>query len=778
MLHLRISYKQTLNTIENIEHTLGGAKMVEKTSKNLLLLAILAIAFAYRFSLMTMNTFPPGADIGLYESVIKSITSGKTNFFWNYYQMGGGLSVTNPGYSIFAAFVISMTGLPDYLAQALVASFFSAFIVLCAFLIVRRVWSELAGFIVAVLVTFSASDIVMLNWAGYPTIITLMLIPIVFYLFLHPSKLSSKSYLAVTSILISAIFLTEIFSAFVFIAITIFALFIGALFSKKTGLSKKQAISWLMPIAFGALLVSPYLVNIVPVYFSSEGTITGTVSEVSQAVLETSLIPLEIICLCLIPVFLFFVFSKYQNGKFLSMPTILFASWILVPALATQSYLFGVYLTYELFLYFLALPVIICVGLVIANSPNALSRVAPILGNSIKLKIKAKPAFNLSTKALTVALLSILIVFTLFTPLFALPNVGVSQADYFQVMTPSEYQAIQWVKAYTPVGSVCVADAEFGWWLSGFAQRPTLSAVDPQYLILQHEVGPANVATNLLTADYLIDNGLIQIEQAGAYANGNTHEILAILNNTSIHPTVFSINDTQISVLYTENGAPQQLSLAEFTNTNTYVESNLDNASFIITRENPLLNVTEEITLFKGVSFAEISFILQNNTGNVNFDWLQLPFQSRGFPLQYANSIAIVDNVMHELSQIVFPEGKLGSDVVMQENPSSYELIYNLQGNSTSKISFFVGLCQFNPDTETNQANYYNNLIENNTENYLDTISNLPLNCFDYQTEISEWNISYIAVTDFDSLPRFYDDPMFALVFKNDQVAIFKVIKS
>ena len=154
-----------------------------------------------------------------------------------------------------------------------------------------------------------------------------------------------------------------------------------------------------MPIAFGALLVSPYLVNIVPVYFSSEGTITGTVSEVSQAVLETSLIPLEIICLCLIPVFLFFVFSKYQNGKFLSIPAILFASWILVPALSTQSYLFGVYLNYELFLYFLALPVIVCVGLVIANSPNVLSHVAQILSKSIKLKIKAKPAFNISKKA-------------------------------------------------------------------------------------------------------------------------------------------------------------------------------------------------------------------------------------------------------------------------------------------------------------------------------------------------------------------------------------------
>ena len=163
-----------------------------------------------------------------------------------------------------------------------------------------------------------------------------------------------------------------------------------------------------------------------------------------------------------------------------------------------------------------------------------------------------------------------MVVVVLFTPLFALPNVGVAQANFFQVMNPSEYQAIQWVKTNTPAGSVCVADAEFGWWLSGFAQRPTLSAVDPQYLILQHEVAPATVATNLLTADYLMDNGLIQIKQHGAYANGNTHEILAILNDSYLHPTVFSINDTQISILYRDNGAPQQLSLAGFTQTSTH----------------------------------------------------------------------------------------------------------------------------------------------------------------------------------------------------------------
>ncbi len=168
----------------------------------------------------------------------------------------------------------------------------------------------------------------------------------------------------------------------------------------------------------------------------------------------------------------------------------------------------------------------------------------------------------MSKKVATAVFLVVVIILVLFTPLFSLPNIGVVQADYFQVMNPSEYQAIQWVKANSSVGSVCVADAEFGWWLSGFAQRPTLSAVDPQYLILQHEVGPAAVATDLLKADYLVDNGLIEVQQAGAYSNDNTHEILAESNSSYVHPPVFILNDTQISLLYRQNGLPQQLSLS------------------------------------------------------------------------------------------------------------------------------------------------------------------------------------------------------------------------
>src|SRR3972149_10886661 len=206
--------------------------MLKLSGKHALLLLIVATAFTYRFMLMTFNTFPPGADIGLHESVIKSIAVGKEGFFWNYYQMGGGVSGTNPGYHIFVASVTAMTGVPDYLAHSLVASFFSALIVIVAFLFVRSAWSESASFIAAFLVAFSGGDIAILIWGGYPNVITLLLIPLVFYLFLQRSKFSLVTYLTLTSFLVGAMFLTHLFSAFIFAAITIVTLLILAVFPR------------------------------------------------------------------------------------------------------------------------------------------------------------------------------------------------------------------------------------------------------------------------------------------------------------------------------------------------------------------------------------------------------------------------------------------------------------------------------------------------------------------------------------------------------------------
>src|SRR3990170_2723503 len=116
--------------------------MFKLSKSHLLLFLIVVFSFLYRVFLMLWASYPPGADIGLHNSIIHSITqSGNTNFLWNYYHMGAGVSLTFPGYQIFVSYIILMTGLPDTLAHALIASLFSSLIVVVAFLITRKVWA-------------------------------------------------------------------------------------------------------------------------------------------------------------------------------------------------------------------------------------------------------------------------------------------------------------------------------------------------------------------------------------------------------------------------------------------------------------------------------------------------------------------------------------------------------------------------------------------------------------------------------------------------------------
>src|SRR5512137_2166298 len=116
--------------------------MLKAPKKAILLLAVFAFAFIYRLTLLLWNGFPPGADIGLHNSVIYSIINhGNVDFLYNFYHIGGGISLTFPGYHIFTAAIMMLSGLPEYVAQAAVVALFSSLLVIGAFLITKRVWS-------------------------------------------------------------------------------------------------------------------------------------------------------------------------------------------------------------------------------------------------------------------------------------------------------------------------------------------------------------------------------------------------------------------------------------------------------------------------------------------------------------------------------------------------------------------------------------------------------------------------------------------------------------
>ncbi len=769
--------------------------MFKTSHKYLLLFLVLAFAFSYRMVLLHWETYPPGADIGLHESVVNSIinSQGKTDFMWNNYQMGGGLSLTFPGYHIFVSHIVLMTGIPDYLVHSLVAAFFSSFIVLCAFLIGRRVWGESTGFIVAVLVAISRFDVEMLLWGGFPNAVTLLLIPVVFYLYLERDRFSLVPFLVTTTILSGAIFLSHSLSAVMFVCITFSTVIIATVFSKRLNTSKKHVLTWLLPIFLGAILVSPFLVEAAPSYLGANSeTFTGGVSDIRLALLSTRVLPMEWVLPLFASVIFFFLFSRKYKGKFLTVPVLLLTLWILVPMLFTQAYLVGVYTDYNRFLYFILLPLILLIALGIDHVAGFFSRITDTYLSLTKKKSQTKKtskisglSSRLSRKRIYAGFaIGFLIFAFLAVPIFLTPFRGVEIQSFYQTMNDPGYEAMQWARQNTPDGSVFVSDAYYGWWFSGFAQRPTLSAVDPQYLALAREFEPAKVVKSLLDTDYMIDNGLIQVREDGGYIGRHNPVILAKLNWTYFPYSFLSFNNSKTRIQYRVGDSPQFLYLDQLPVKDMRIENGTEHATIIVEKGNDFFNYTQLTTVYKGVRFVDVSIKVESTVEGVSIDYIQFFVNSKGRVIHMQNNtVGLLDEGVKAFAQMIFNKEQPEVNKINAENPCILEFFYNLQGESKSEIQLSVTAysvtddLSFYQDPETTEE-YFSKIMAENLVSSHELLSDLPLDVFDYQKAVRNWDISYIACRDSEILPKFVNDPSFSLVFINDEVAIFTVKKA
>src|SRR5665647_708429 len=624
--------------------------MFKANRKYLLLFLIFTFSFIYRMLLMLWDTFPSGADIGLHNSVIYSITgSGNTNFLYNFYHIGGGTSLTFPDYHIFASGIMMMTGLPEYTAHAAIVALFSSLIVLCAFLITKSIWSESAAYIVAFLVAISRFDIEMLLWGGYPNVITLMLIPLTFYLFLQKDHFTLTPFLVSTSILAGSIFLTHSLSAGIFIIVTFTTALFILIAPKKIGTSRKTVVYWLLPIVIGVILVSPFLMQAVPTYLSDNSSAPGVqgVNDINSAILSTRILSLDLVLPLFLIIVAFALFSKTYKGRFFTLPTLLLSMMLFVPLFLTQGYLFGFIIDYNRFLYFLILPVMIFIALLMDHGALFF---ANIIGTYRALTNQVKKAEKITNKKIAWLLahltnktiygaftLFFLLFSFIFIPVFMTPsqNVGETIQSFYQVMNNPGWKAIQWIKQNTPTNSVFVSDALYGWWLGGFAQRPTLSAVDPQYITSARELAPAKNATYLLDTDYLVDNNMTQVREDGGYLARHNPEILADLNWTYFPYSFFNFDSSQNEIKYEVNGSLHSLYLADLAVTDMQMEKGADYVTIVVSRGNGLFNYTQFTTAYKGSSFVNVTSTLDSTPPGVSFGWVNIDVQSKGTQIAY-----------------------------------------------------------------------------------------------------------------------------------------------
>ncbi len=786
--------------------------MREVNHRYLLLAAIFVFSFAFRMLLIFWDGYPPGADIGLHNSVIYSITgSGNVDYFYNFFHIGGGPSLTFPGYHIFMATVFMLTGLPEFMAHGVVVALFSSLLVLCTYLITKRVFSESAALIVAFLAAISRFDIEMLMWAGYPNAITLMLIPLTFYLYLERERFTKLPYFASTAILVGSLFLTHSLSAGVFVSIAGATILGTLLFPKKLGTTRKTALYWILPILFGAILIAPFITEAIPAYLHESSYLAGAsaANDIGSATLSTRVLSLGFVLplFGLIPAFA--VFSKRFFNRWFTLPAFLLSMWVLVCLVFTQGYLVKFPFDYNRFLYFLILPLLVFMAVLINYGSeffaHTIDTYQTLTQKMQPVKKTVNKHVNRITKVFThknlytIFATAFLIFSFVALPIFMSPvynNVGQSIQSYYQTMDNQGWEALQWVKNNTEGNAVFVTDALYGWWLGGFAQRPTLSAVDPQFLALNREVDNATFARNILDTDYLIDNGYLQVREDGGYLGRHNPEFLAKIRNEYYPFPFFNFDNNNIEVhLAIQNGQKNQTEsvyVSEMPVTDMHMEQTANSQSIVVTHGNDLFDYTQKVTVYAGAVLANITETLTTNNPNVGFTMMRFKMDTKSsiepvVSTDHSN-IGLVDTGMKTLGQLSFPSEESRPAIVVpneNKNYSPIELTYDLNLESHVEFSFYMGTYQYNDDDieQIKDGNLdYPSLIQQRTAEKLGEMQKLPASgqedftVFDYQAELSSRHVDYVIVFKNSGMqPKFTFEPRYSLVFINKEAAIYRV---
>ena len=179
----------------------------------------------------------------------------------------------------------------------------------------------------------------MLLWGGYPNAITLLLIPLTFYLYLQRDRFSLVPFLATTTILSGAIFLTHSLSAVMFVGITLSTVIFSVDFFQKKLAYRKSIFSFGFCHFFSEqfLFLRFWLKLRLHILVPTRETFTGGVSDIRLALLSTRVLPLEWVIPLFACVIFFFLFSKKYKGNFFTVPAFLLTLWILVPMIFTQG---------------------------------------------------------------------------------------------------------------------------------------------------------------------------------------------------------------------------------------------------------------------------------------------------------------------------------------------------------------------------------------------------------------------------------------------------------
>ena len=743
----------------------------------MLLLAIFGFSFLFRAAILFHNPYPPSSDVGLHGSIINLILDEGELPNWNPYHMGGEQLATPPGFHFFVSILILFTGMPIVLAQLITAAFFSSILVFPAYLVSKRVWrNKNAGLLAAFFASISALSIEMISWGGYTNIVSISLIIIIFYLFFRDIDKPSYRHLLMGTVLFGALIITHTFSLSVVFPILAFYLIL-LLIGKLRKLKEMRILNMLRFFAvlatLGIVAVLPWVLRVFSFYISasSEGALTGGLDNRNLILATRTVDPILLTLIVVLIPALFML--KASRKKYVDRASLLLVAWFLVPVVMTQAYLFGIYTDYSRFLYFIDFPgiIIISAGLLYISryTSIAMNRVPKIRLNRIK-------------KTLPVIAFSAIIFIFISASLWSIfPDEGMKRANFYSTIQQPEATTIEWIKNNTPEDSILVADHLYGWWLSGIAKRPTLSAAGLEFLIYAHELEVAKSAQLLFDTNYYIDNGLIQVRDNGGYVSEKDIEFsLEQWNEESF--SVFNIQEWGVVfwyLQYTQEGelnGTQTIAGMETVGPPTIIK-NENSVTLTVQYEDELFTVNKTVVVKRGERFAELSYDIEVKDAKTYLYYIMLTtYVGEGSLTVNESSSWYGFHYWNQVDGQVIFQGDLPSQIEYEEKePKRVETIFVYPKQRTIlNIKALVGVF------DTQDLSWPKEV----KEKYIEFLTSpekkettAPLSVWQYTEMTKKYGVSFVVSRDQELYLKFSENPNFRLIFNSGNVAIFQVVK-
>jgi hypothetical protein len=744
-----------------------------------------AVIFVFFFSLLSANGLILGNDSAFHLERAKMILATGNipmgDFVWY-----------PPLYHILLSAIIVFTGATSieqslFMIKTLTALIDCLFIA-SVYLIGAKFFGKKYGILASALLLLSLPLYEINFWGGYTSILGLLFMSLLF-LYL-PTVIRSIQPVLISFLFSFSLVLSQQLATFL-AAFSLLPFIIVLLITSRGKYSK----AWIAAFLGGAVVFLIYYIP--PIVARLDIFVSHIFFEIQTMTYQIPSVSLDsfILGFGFILFFAFFglflAFNRLRKEKKLSYFLILFLS-LVIPLFFSQSYLLGLFLPYQMFVYFLLPAMAIFAAL-------TLSYIIDLCVASYH-RIKIGPKKLIKNVSASILVVLFLVLIFRFQTVGERINQGVA---FYSASDVKAYDAAVWLRTNYPKMGTIVVTEKPGLWFGPFSDMSVIAETDPiidrnlvaeSVLDLSFEIEhPFTLVRALEAKDLISDETCVFINGVWKRVSFLSEQEVSVSfnqNNVNYH---FDLSDLNRTIEFEESGYPKKLVIRYFNDEILLTENMLvQNTSYPIEinwEMSPLRGEISNASLYLSNFFdASFAFSKAYVPGLLNWqnpwdkpsyiagnnDWALLDFSSKTMTEDYIGAYDEQNQVAFALRFVDLPEaGNLGvlSDRMIDAIRFQYQF-GNVTANQMVSATYQILTFSKSSYPEMPQLSELRQMFEFKPSSPFDVKTR------DYIDYIKENDIAFVVYNKDRFDLKFLHTNLFQLVYANSMYVICKIMNS